>query len=81
MEPAMTDRYETSYSHAEKDFHVICREGRFYDDVPDKLLKLGPWQGGVRGEMAALKSEYLALLDRQGFVLIYSHIRDFKPEC
>ncbi len=70
----------SSYSHADKDVHLICLDGRFYEDVPDKILKLGPWQGGVRGEVAALKPEYRALLACQGFVLVYCHIKDFKPE-
>lgn len=77
----MSDRYETSYSHADKDVHVICRDGRFYEDVPDKILKLGPWEGGIRGRIEALKPESAPCSPRQGFVLIYSHIKDFKPEA
>jgi hypothetical protein len=77
----MVARYEVSRSHTDKELHVICLEGRFYDDVPPSILHLGPWTGGSRGEVSALKPGYRALLAAHGFVLVHQHLKDFRPEA
>ena len=38
---------------------MVCRDGIFYEIVPDNVRKQGPWQGQHRGEMANLNTQYL----------------------
>jgi hypothetical protein len=66
----MCDSHEACYSHSDQDMHVICRNGRFYEDVPDEILELGPWAGRATPRGRGLKPEYRTIL--AGNVLCWS---------
>ena len=58
--------------------HVICREERFYQDVPHEVLSLGPWSVISRGEVSELAAENRLTLARQGYVVIEAHMLGFE---
>ena len=58
--------------------HVICREERFYQDVPQEVRSLGPWSVISRGEVSELLAEHRHTLARQGYVVIETHMLDFQ---
>ena len=49
---------------------VVCRDGTFYELVPEEVRKQGPWQGQRRGTVAALKPEDRLALARDGYALV-----------
>jgi hypothetical protein len=49
--------------------------------LPQNIRSLGPWQGSLEGEILRLKASYRALIEEQGFVLIYQHLGRFTPEA
>ena len=59
---------------------VVCRDGAFYERVPEEVRKQGPWQGQHRGEMANLKTQYLIDIEEQGYALVRCEEAVFKPE-
>jgi hypothetical protein len=71
-------RYCHARSNSDKSLHVIYRDERF-DEIPDIIRNLGPWQGGREGEIADLKPHYRAHLEEQGFAVIYAAI--FSPDA
>lgn len=73
-------RYEAARSHNEKRLVIIYREGQF-EALPEKLRRRGPWQVGMRGEIARLKAEYRLALAKDGFVAVNIRPADFAPEA
>jgi hypothetical protein len=41
----IVDRYQTLRSVSDNHVFVVCRDGRFYELVPEEVRKQGPWQG------------------------------------
>ena len=72
----MTERYSVSRSNTNKNIHLVCGDERFYKDIPHEILHLGPWQGGNRGDVIALRPHIRAMLAEQKFVLVYCHLKD-----
>jgi hypothetical protein len=71
-------RYESARSAKDKALIVLCHEGQF-NALPDPIRHLGPWQGSHRGEVERLRPAYRAMLNLQGFVLIWAW--PFEPEA
>jgi hypothetical protein len=59
---------------------VICRDGTFYELVPEDVRHQGPWQGMHRGEIEKLKHEYRLALAQDGYALVKCELAVFKPE-
>ena len=80
----MQERYEVTRSakyvqgNAAVRVHVICREERFYQDVPQEIRSFGPWSVISRGEVSELLAEHRHTLARQGYVVIETHMLDFQ---
>ncbi len=80
----MQERYEVARSakyvqgNAAVRVHVICREERFYQDVPQEVRSLGPWSVISRGEVSELAAEHRLTLARQGYVVIEAHMLGFE---
>jgi hypothetical protein len=49
------DRYQTFRSVSDVHVSVLCRDGTFYERVPEEVRKQGPWQGQHRGEVEPQK--------------------------
>ena len=79
MVPGM--RYQTLRSVSDHHVIVVCRDGTFYDAVPEAVRKQGPWQGMHRGEIEKLKPEYRVALARHGYALVKCELAVFKPEA
>src|SRR5271169_6838949 len=58
------EQYQTLRSVSENHVFVVCRDGTFYELVPEAVRKQGPWQGMHRGEIEKLKPEYRLALTR-----------------
>ena len=76
-----TVQYQTLRSVSDNHVFVVCRDGAFYDLVPDDIRKQGPWQGTRHGDVEALKPEYRLALARDGYVLVRCEHAVFKPEA
>jgi hypothetical protein len=74
-------RYQTLRSVSDNHVFVVCRDGAFYELVPEEVQHLGPWQGMHRGEIEKLKPEYRAALARDGYALTRMETAVFKPEA
>ena len=80
----MQERFEVARSanyvqgNAAVRVHVICREERFYQDVPHEVQLLGPWSVMSRGEVSELAAEHRLTLARQGYVVIEAHMLGFE---
>jgi hypothetical protein len=74
-------QYQTLRSVADVHVFVVCRDGTFYELVPEDVRKQGLWQGMHRGDIEALKLEYRAALARDGCVLTRTETSVFKPEA
>jgi Resolvase, N terminal domain len=44
-------QYQTLRSVSDHHVFVVCRDGRFYEHVPEVVRKLGPWHGNHHGEI------------------------------
>jgi hypothetical protein len=62
-------RYQTLRSVSDNHVFVVCRDGTFYELVPEEVRHQGPWQGMQRGEVDTLKPEYRLALARGGYFL------------
>jgi hypothetical protein len=60
---------------------VVCRDGTFYELVPEEVQKQGPWQGQHRGVVENLKPEYRRALACDGYMLVRCEAAVFKPEA
>ena len=63
-------QYQTLRSVSDHHVFVVCRDGTFYEIVPEDVRKQGPWQGQYRGEVERLKPEYRLALARDGYALV-----------
>jgi hypothetical protein len=72
-------RYKAWRSGTDTALHVICHEDRF-DDVPQRIRALGPWQGSKEGEVEKLKPHYRMQLAEQNFVVVHRRLIDFAPD-
>jgi hypothetical protein len=72
-------RYQTLRSVSDNHVFVVCRDGTFYELVPEEVRHEGPWQGMRRGDVGALKLEYRAALARDGYVHARTETAVFKP--
>ena len=73
-------QYQTVRSVSDNHVFVICYDGRF-DELPDHIRHLGPWQGMQRGEIEKLKANYRRALARDGYALVKSELAVIKPEA
>ena len=75
-----TVQYQTLHSVSDHHVFVVCRDGTFYERVPEEVRKQGPWQGMHCGEIEKLKPEYRLALARDGYALVKCELAVFKPE-
>jgi len=75
-----TESYQSLRSVSDNHVFVVCRDGTFYEIVPDDVRKQGPWQGMQRGELEKLKPEYRLALARDGYALVKCEFAVFNPE-
>jgi hypothetical protein len=54
--------------------------GGAFDALPDRIRQLGPWVGSREGDLANLRPHYRAMMEEQGFAIIYSKPSEFTPE-
>jgi hypothetical protein len=73
-------QYQTLRSVSDHHVFVVCRDGTFYERVPEEVRKQGPGQGMHRGEIEKLKPEYRLALARDGYALVRCEAAVFKPE-
>jgi hypothetical protein len=62
-----------------KQIHIICFDDEF--ESPQKIRSLGPWHGSSEGEIECLKASSRALIEEQGFVIVYQHLVNFSAHC
>ena len=74
-------QYQTLRSVSDNHVFVICRDGRFYEDLPDDVRRRGPWQGMCRGDVAHLRPEFWLDLEEQGYVLVRTELAILRPEA
>jgi hypothetical protein len=73
-------QHQTFRSVSDTHVFVVCRDGSFYESVPEDVRKQGPWQGQHRGDVDKLKPEYRLALGRDGYALVKSELAVFNPE-
>ena len=73
------ERYQAARSTDDKSLHVIFNKGRF-DELPDRIRQLGPWQGLTGGDINSLKPHYRLQLAEQGFVVVHQKLAAFSAE-
>ena len=73
-----TELYQSLRSVSDNHVFVVCRDGTFYEIVPDDVRKQGPWQGMQRGELEKLKPEYRLALARDGYALVKCDLAVFS---
>ena len=71
---------ESVSSTTDNHVFVVCRDGTFYEVVPEDFRKQRPWQRQHRGEVGCLKPEYRLALARDGYALVKCVLAVFKPE-
>ena len=71
-------KYQTHRSVSDNHVFAVCRDGTFYEIVPDDVRKQGPWQGQHRGEVECLKPEFRLALVRDGNMLVRCELAVFK---
>ena len=76
----VTDRYQTLRAVSDLHVFVVCRDGEFYETVPDHVRQRGPWQVQHRGELTNLAMAYLLDIEEQGYSLVRCELAVFKPE-
>jgi hypothetical protein len=64
------EQYQTLRSVSDHHIFVVCRDGEFYQSVPDHVSRQGPWQGMHRGELANLNTQYRFDIEEQGYSLV-----------
>jgi hypothetical protein len=74
-------RFKAWRSNADVGIHLIVHEGSgSFDALPDRIRQLGPWVGSREGDLANLRPHYRAMMEEQGFAIIYSKPSEFTPE-
>ena len=76
----MVEGYQSFRSVSDTHVFVLCRDGTFYEIVPQDIRKQGPWQGQHRGDLANLNTLYLIDIEEQGYALVRCEHAVFKPE-
>jgi hypothetical protein len=76
----MGAQYQTLRSVSDNHLFVLCRDGEFYESVPEHVRQQGPWQSQHRGELANLNTQYLLDIEEQGYSLVRCELAVFKPE-
>jgi hypothetical protein len=65
-------RYKVIRASTEPNLHVIfAGDVSALDRVPERVRKLGPWQGAQEGEIARMRPHYRALIAEQGFLVLW----------
>jgi hypothetical protein len=73
-------RFKSWRSNDDVGIHLIVHEGGdAFDALPDRIRQLGPWVGSREGDLAKLRPHYRALLQEQGFAIIYCKPSEFTP--
>jgi hypothetical protein len=72
--------YQTLRSVSDNHVFVICRDGRFYEDLPLDVRRRGPWQGMQRGLVMHLRPEFWLDLEEQGYALVRTDLAILEPE-
>jgi hypothetical protein len=73
-------QYKAWRSNTDKDLFVVCRRDEF-ENLPQRIRSLGPWQGSMEGEMERLRPQYRAQIASQGFTLIHCPLSSLKLEA
>ena len=73
------DRYECVTKTTDHYLKLIHYEGQ-YNNLPDEARGKGPWTNQKNGDVAKLKSEYRAALERDGYLFVREHPIGFKLE-
>jgi hypothetical protein len=73
--------YQTLRSVSDHHVFVVCRDGTFYELVPEDVRHRGPWRVMHRGEIEKLRPEYRLALARDGYALVTCELALFKPEA
>ena len=73
-------QYQTLRSVSDNHLFVVCRDGEFYETVPENVRHRGNWQGQHRGELAHLAMPYLIDIEEQGYALVTCEEAVFRPE-
>ncbi len=64
--------YKVFRASTDPNLHVICGGGLAgFDRLPERVRKLGPWQGAREGDVARLRPHYRALIAEQGFAVLW----------
>jgi hypothetical protein len=71
-------QYQTFRSVSDIHLYVLCRDGEF-EQLPEYILKQGPWHVMRRGDILNLRRTYRLRLARYGFVLEHSKLAVFNP--
>ena len=67
----MGDHYKVWRATTEPSLHVLVLAGiEHFDGLPDRVRRMGPWQGAQEGDLDALRPHYRALLAEQGFAVL-----------
>jgi hypothetical protein len=74
-------RYQVFRSLVDANVFVLCKDGRFNDDVPRWVVDLGPWRAMTGGDIQAVNSHYSLALGRDGFVMENNADAVFDPEA
>ena len=72
-------QYKAWRSNSDKDLFVVCKRDEF-DQLPQRIRSLGPWQGSREGDLERLKPQYRAQIASQGFTLVHCHVRKLDLE-
>jgi hypothetical protein len=77
----VTKSYQTFRSVSDVHVFEVCRDGEFYETVPEHARKRGPWQVQHQGELPNLAMAYLIDIEEQGYALVRCEEAVFKPEA
>ena len=73
-------RFKAWRSNADVHLHLICGEGSdAFERLPHQIRHLGPWVGSREGDLAKLRPHYRAMMEEQGFAVIYCKPSEFTP--
>ncbi len=65
--------YKIFRATTEPNLHILCIGGIVgFDKLPERIRKMGPWQGGGEGHIDRMRPHYRALLAEQGFVVLFA---------
>ena len=74
-------RYQPFRSVSDNHVFVVCRDGSFYESVPEDIRKQGPPVAGQhRGEMANLAPQYLLDIEEPGYAAVRGETALFKAD-